>query len=233
MLICLLLSAAALADVQRGDRGEEVYEIQQLLFETGFLFEEPDGAFGRNTESAVRWFQESWNLPVTGVVTQEDRAAMYDCWHSLFNPDDTMIEGEPLPDDQLEPQPLSPEDAGDCPAYCIRYTQADGGEHIEYCDRHASIAEAAEQAMQTGIQPETSVCRQWEDAILALYEEWMGIVEEDAQPMIASSQATFLVWLNQQRVTLNMYEDESESKLEPVLRSQCIELCGLVQRARQ
>ena len=103
MLICLLLPVGALAEARRGDRGEEVYEIQQLLFDTGFLFEEPDGVFGRNTEAAVKWFQETWNLPVTGVVTEEDRMAMYDCWHSLFNPDGTLIEGEPLPDDFICP----------------------------------------------------------------------------------------------------------------------------------
>ena len=115
LLICLLLPVGALAETRRGDGGEEVYEIQQLLFDTGFLFEEPDGVFGRNTEAAVKWFQETWNLPVTGVVTEEDRMAMYDCWHSLFNPDGTLIEGEPLPDDQLEPQPLSPDIKGICP----------------------------------------------------------------------------------------------------------------------
>lgn len=83
MLICLLLPVSALADARRGDWGEEVYEIQQLLFDTGFLFEEPDGVFGKNTEAAVKWFQESWNLPVTGVVTEEDRMAIFDCWYSL------------------------------------------------------------------------------------------------------------------------------------------------------
>ena len=133
--------------------------IQQLLFETGFLFEEPDGVFGRNTEAAVKWFQENWNLPVTGVVTEEDRMAMYDCWHSLFNPDGTLIEGEPLPDDQLEPQPLSPDiegdlptggSEGDYPVYCIRYMETDGDEHIEYCGRHAAIAESADLGKSDG-----------------------------------------------------------------------------------
>lgn len=109
ILVCLLLPVCALAEIRRGDWGEEVYGIQQLLFDTGFLFEEPDGKFGRKTEGAVKWFQEVWNLPVTGVVTEEDRMAMVECWYSLFNSDGTSIEGEPLPDDQLEPQPLSPD----------------------------------------------------------------------------------------------------------------------------
>lgn len=118
IMICLLLPGCALAETRRGDWGEEVYEIQQLLFDTGFLFEEPDGKFGRKTEDAVKWFQEVWNLPVTGVVTEEDRMAMVDCWYSLFYPDGTPIEGEPLPDDQLEPQPLSPDIEEDSPTHC-------------------------------------------------------------------------------------------------------------------
>ena len=38
--------------------GEEVTALQQMLWDTGFIFEEPDGVFGRNTEKAVKWFQE-------------------------------------------------------------------------------------------------------------------------------------------------------------------------------
>lgn len=243
IMICLLLPGCALAETRRGDWGEEVYEIQQLLFETGFLFEEPDGVFGRNTEAAVKWFQETWNLPVTGVVTEEDRMAMYDCWHSLFNPDGTLIEGEPLPDDQLEPQPLSPDiegdlptggSEGDYPVYCIRYMETDGDEHIEYCGRHAAIAESADLANQTGIQPETPICQQWEDAINALYDEWMDASDEETRALIASSKATFFVWINQQRVTLTMQGDaDVESVLETALRSQCVDLCAIIQALQE
>ena len=52
----MLLTPAAWADLQRGDNSAEVYELQQLLFETGWLFEEPDGAFGKRTEAAVKQF---------------------------------------------------------------------------------------------------------------------------------------------------------------------------------
>ena len=99
LLTLMLAPGLASAQLRRGDSGAQVMELQQMLLSTGWLFEEPDGVFGRNTEAAVKWFQETWNLPVTGVVTEEDRMAMYDCWHSLFNPDGTLIEGEPLPDD--------------------------------------------------------------------------------------------------------------------------------------
>ena len=58
LIVLLLAPGCALAELQRGDRGEEVTELQQMLFDAGFLFELPDGVFGRNTEDAVKWFQE-------------------------------------------------------------------------------------------------------------------------------------------------------------------------------
>lgn len=225
LLICLL-PIGALAEVRRGDSGEDVFEIQQLLFETGFLFEEPDGRFGKNTQSAVEWFQHTWNLPVTGVVTEEDRMAMYDCWYSLFNPDGTPIEGEPLPDDELEPQPLGPDVEGDYPVCCNRYTEADGDEHIEFCGRHAMIAE--------NMEPEIPVSQQWEDAIRALYEEWMDASAQEDRAMIASSQATFFLWVNQQRATLRMQGNEDEeAAIEAALRNQCADLCAIVSALKE
>lgn len=241
VLILLLLPVGGLADVRRGSSGEEVYAIQQLLFDTGFLFEEPDGRFGKNTEAAVKWFQETWNLPVTGVVTEADSMAMYDCWHSLFNPDGTPIGGEPLPDDQLESQPLSPDVEGVMPfapsgafPACCTHSLEPGGERIEYCARHAAIAQSAYWAYFSGVQPETPVCRQWEDAINALYDEWMSVSAKEEQSEIAASRAAFALWIDQQRAALNgLGAADAESSLEPVLGSQCAALCAVVQDAKQ
>lgn len=66
MLLCT--ASAALADFKRGDSGEEVAELQQLLFESGWLFESPDGKFGKNTEAAVKDFEEYAGLPVDGIA---------------------------------------------------------------------------------------------------------------------------------------------------------------------
>lgn len=232
LLICLL-PISALADVQRGDSGEEVYEIQRLLFETGFLFEEPDGKFGKNTQSAVEWFQHTWNLPVTGIVTEEDRLAMYDCWNSLFYPDGTPIDGE-LPDDQLEPQPLSPDIEGDYPVCCIRYAEEDGDEHIEYCGLHAAIAQSGDLAKLTGTEPEIPGSQQWEEAIRDLYEKWRSASAEEDRAMIAASQATFFLWINQQRVTLQMRGDENaDAIIEAALRNHCVDLCAAVGNLRE
>ena len=68
LALLLLVPVCALAELRRGDSGEEVTALQQMLWDTGFIFEEPDGVFGRNTEKAVKWFQEYANLEQSGIV---------------------------------------------------------------------------------------------------------------------------------------------------------------------
>ena len=79
-----LFPASALADLRRGDRGEEVRELQQMLWDTGFIFEEPDGVFGGNTEKAVKWFQEYALLKQTGVVDDRTIDSLYACWLQIM-----------------------------------------------------------------------------------------------------------------------------------------------------
>ena len=74
LVLMFLFPASAMADLRRGDRGEEVRELQQMLWDTGFIFEEPDGVFGGNTEKAVKWFQKYALLEQTGVGKRLHRA---------------------------------------------------------------------------------------------------------------------------------------------------------------
>lgn len=68
LLLAAALCASALADVQLGDKGEEVRYLQWLLYKTRWLREKPDGAFGPHTEEAVKAYQESKGLEATGVA---------------------------------------------------------------------------------------------------------------------------------------------------------------------
>ena len=49
------------------DKGAEVIEAQNLLNRNGAILD-PDGGFGKGTESAVREFQAAAGLPATGIV---------------------------------------------------------------------------------------------------------------------------------------------------------------------
>ena len=63
-----------------GSRGDDVVEIQQFLIALDFLHDDADGIYGKLTTQAVRDFQETHNLPVTGEVdpaTYRSMLALY------------------------------------------------------------------------------------------------------------------------------------------------------------
>ena len=64
---------AAVPDIlmERGDRGDDVRSLQQLLTGAGYDAGVIDGIFGPLTESAVEAFQSANDLPVTGLVDQD------------------------------------------------------------------------------------------------------------------------------------------------------------------
>ena len=144
LVLMLLFPASALADLRRGDRGEEVRELQQMLWDTGFIFEEPDGVFGGNTEKAVKWFQKYALLKQTGVADDRTIDSLYACWLQIMEEN-----GYTVTDDEMELQtagvvqgdnPYGDGDYGDYPAYCHRYTTDAGDEHIALCSFHAQLA---------------------------------------------------------------------------------------------
>lgn len=56
---------------QRGEKSDYVATIQTLLAEKGYDYVDIDGDFGPKTERAVRDFQMTESLPVTGKVDEE------------------------------------------------------------------------------------------------------------------------------------------------------------------
>ena len=68
--LSLLMSTgtAVQAVVQRGDQGDEVQYVQELLIEYGILTDNADGVFGPNTENAVRSYQRAAGLVETGIA---------------------------------------------------------------------------------------------------------------------------------------------------------------------
>ena len=240
LVLMFLFPATALADLRRGDRGEEVRELQQMLWDTGFIFEEPDGVFGGNTEKAVKWFQEYALLEQTGVADDRTIDSLYACWLQIMEEN-----GYAVPDDGTDPQtegsvsgnnPYGDGDYhgedygddygdnyGDYPAYCHRYTTDAGDEHNELCSFHAQLA--ANQSMP-GLE-------KWKYELNDLYNEWIDLSMEKDRAAVASSQAFFMLWLEQQRIALELQEAENaDDYIEALLRNQCVVLCSRVYAAR-
>ena len=224
LVFLLLVPTCALADLRRGDSGEDVRALQQMLWETGFIFEEPDGVFGRNTEKAVKWFQEYALLEQTGVADDRTIDSLYACWLQIMEEN-----GYTVPDDEMEPQTAgfvpgyNPYGEGDYPAYCHRYTTDAGDEHVEMCSFHAQLA--ANQSLP-GLE-------KWTNELNDLYKEWIDLSMEKDRAAVASSQAFFTLWLEQQRIVLEQQGVENvDDHIEALLRNQCVELCERVYAAR-
>lgn len=236
LVLMFLFPASAMADLRRGDRGEEVRELQQMLWDTGFIFEEPDGVFGGNTEKAVKWFQKYALLEQTGVADDRTIDSLYACWLQIMEEN-----GYAVPDDEMEPQTagVAPGDNpygdgddygedygdsyGDYPAYCHRYTTDAGDEHVELCSFHAQLN--ANQSLP-GLE-------KWTYELNDLYKEWIDLSMEKDRAAVASSQAFFTLWLEQQRIVLEQQGGENvDDHIEALLRNQCVELCERVYAAR-
>lgn len=218
LIVLLALPVCALADLKRGDSGDDALWLQQMLWETGFLFEEPDGVFGKNTEAAVKEFQEYAGLEPSGTADDETMEALYACWLSLMEgqePAEDEMESQGagfVPDDGQEPAGVE----GDFPVCCQRYITGEGDEHIELCGRHAALAEDAA----------LSAVEKWTQELNALYDEWLACSPEEDRAAIASSQALFTLWLEQQTAALEgQHAPDMDAGIEMLLRSQCADVC--------
>ena len=67
-LAALLCASGAQAELKKGDRGGRVLKVQDELHARGYLEEEGDGQYGKNTEDAVKSFQKEHKIEPTGVV---------------------------------------------------------------------------------------------------------------------------------------------------------------------
>jgi len=64
--------------LSKGDKSDEVVEMQTRLYELGYLSETPDGQFGSKTQTAVKIFQQMAGIPVTGIADNDTLTALYD-----------------------------------------------------------------------------------------------------------------------------------------------------------
>ena len=69
------VAAASKPNIVRDNKGAAVKQAQRLLTKHGFACK-PDGDFGPKTQNAVKQFQKSKGLPVTGDVDQNTWAAL-------------------------------------------------------------------------------------------------------------------------------------------------------------
>ena len=65
------------ATLSKGDKNDDVLDMQNRLYELGYLLDDRDGAFGSKTQTAVKLFQKDAGIEVTGIADSATLAAMY------------------------------------------------------------------------------------------------------------------------------------------------------------
>ena len=177
LMIAALLTvcgAPALADVRRGDRGEEVRYLQWLLMQDGWLFEEPDGIFGGPTEQAVRDYQAYCGLEENGVA---DHALMY-----RLDQDRIRLMKQHYGNDYYEPYPgnYTPPfetgvDALNDPVPGCTTTALRDSMSRDYCPEHAAIlAQEAALTADGSAGGWAEAGNLWSAAVARLCGQWLA-----------------------------------------------------------
>ena len=61
----------------KGAKSDAVLELQNRLYELGFLMDDRDGAYGNKTQTAVKAFQEYAGLEATGIADPQTQALLF------------------------------------------------------------------------------------------------------------------------------------------------------------
>ena len=208
LILLLMCALPALAEVRRGSRGEEVRELQQLLMDCGWLFEVPDGVFGRNTEAALMSYQNSVGLPVTGVADDATLSRLRYDRDALFG---------------------STETEGDPPVCCVRVDEGAVVTSVD-CGAHQELRAKAEALLEES--DGEAACKLWTDELSALYDRWMQAAQPADRLNVIAARASFLAWAdNQKAAMLALYKDDEQYawwQYEALLHAQAGRVCQLL-----
>lgn len=244
LLLTMLLLCAPLAsaEVRRGDSGDEVYSLQLMLFESGWLFELPDGQFGRNTEQAVKDYEKYAGLPVDGIADDAMMASLEQDWYRLMlelGQIDENDGGLALGEGDFGNDGLAAD--GAFPAFCNHWAMSDSSGVTDYCEAHARLFQQALQLMENGTaESAQQACNLWRAEIIRQYSQWLDIaLESDRNQIIAARTLTLsafeaqLLAVNQWYDTFQVQPEDSEAywALEIQMREHATWLCALLSGA--
>ena len=183
-LVCLLalLQPSALADLKRGNSGDEVVQLQQQLIDVGALDDQADGKFGKKTEKAVKDLQAYFGQKKTGRADKAFMDELSILWYTL---QEEEIASNQYSEEEMEEQGL----------YCYP-TEAE----TEYCPRHEFLGylegllkkdgRAAPAGVQSRIRQRIVLLGYRE--ILSMYDQWEEKADEEKQEAIREEKEKFV-----------------------------------------
>lgn len=201
LMLALLITGIAHAELSRGSSGEEVASLQMMLFDMGYLFEAPDGNYGARTEAAVKDYQCSAGLEETGVVTDELMGRISQDWADYQN---WIYE-------QLEL------DAGDNHApFCYTWEDENGLMIAEYCREHALLWSATEDMLSSGDADSALYSYyEWQAEIISQYNELIELAGEPAQAQLETSKELCIQLMEAQLDAMFASYDACGTEIDP------------------
>ena len=210
LLIILLLTGYAAADLKRGDRGEAVVSLQAMMIEAGALDDVADGIFGRKTENAVKDLQGYFGMKKTGKANDSFLLELEDIWRAVTG---NGSEGGM--------------DAGDMEGvedYCLP-------EGLQVCYRHEEAVWVESFLKRKGKKPPQAVqerlleraCILWYNYTVAMYNEWENQLSK-TQKHIAREQ---------KQIYLNAYAEVSSDYADYYRKNRVRELTARLEWLRE
>ena len=168
-------------ELSEGDVGVEVNNVQYLLAYLSQFYNSippltPDGVFGPATADAVRSFQRTFDLPVTGEVTVADYDVLYRTYIGFLEAIPfKYIEGNVLPYPGIPLRLGSESDTVRLLQEYIAYIaeRIEGIQSPEATGYFGTVTQAAVRELQTllGLEPTGTVAAATWDAITGLYSD--------------------------------------------------------------
>ena len=212
----------------RGNSGSKIAEYQTMLIDLGYLHDVADGAFGGNTEGAVKGFQAASGLVQDGILWPQTEKLLQDAWNKN-KAQDGLAPGE-VPDEQMEAQTLSEHPSGEYAPVCTFWAEDTGIEYITVCTEHGPMSDAVTEAAtkgETSLENISSMLVQWESSLDALYEKWEGITVHKSE--VENARTAFYSALDMQGQALKGLDGAEIAgwRLQCV-RNEVFRLCALL-----
>lgn len=219
LILTVFVPGMAHADVERGSVGEEVAALQMMLFDMGWLFEEPDGQFGAKTEAAVKEYQQAAGLEPTGTVSDELMSKISQDWVDY----QTWI---------CEQMQL---DAGEhIVQFCDTWEDEDGLIVTRHCRQHDLLWKNSLEMLTSG-DAESALYSysEWQLEIIRLYNEWISLSSAPVQAQIEVSKAMCLQLMQAQLDALRADHEEGDPtdvyySAELWMKNHAVWLCGML-----
>ena len=168
--------------VRGGPRGDAVKALQTKLIAMGFLHDVADGIFGKNTEQAVKQFQQAEGLSADGIAWPQTLTAVNNRYQRTVLAAPTATP-QPTPVPQVNvtvPDVVvvsgSHANMSDGEG-CVYWAEGIGFEYVSCCEKHAAMVEktlralAYTDAAQRAYMTKTSA-NAWNSALEAEYAAW-------------------------------------------------------------